>query len=157
MERLYFHCLFPLDLHLTEHEQRYLKALKKVFSICSYELSYPRQRRLIERAVPEAGTSWRITGLINDAVALFGDMIKINKAFSRAVLREKFLQVARAAHAAGELETERLAYGNIMKLDGLDIHDASKVDRSRLELPEVIITANPEALTLEAEYLEIDE
>lgn len=157
LERMYFHMLWPDELQITEAEDKYLKALKIVFSICSYEMSYPRQRRMIERAIVDAGSKWRITGMINDAVQLFGDMIKINKQFSRSVMREKFLQIARKAEEDGELETARLCYVNIMRLDGLDIHDAQKIDLSQLELPEVIITSDPNVLEIEGEYEEVDE
>lgn len=142
------HIIEP-TLKLTPTEEQYLNNLRTVFGILSTELSQAKAVKKITKLYPDVKSRSTIYRWINHTKDLFGNIIKSNKEFDRNVIRERLIAVHKKCMKAGEYKEARLALVNIMKLDGLDVHEIDKIKPEDITFPNIIFSNNPKYLNIE--------
>jgi hypothetical protein len=155
LERIYQWLLHPTYFNLKDEDDKYFRRLREVYWILCDTPNRMEQMARINALIPEANSKYNTVHLRKDCEKLFGDIMEVHKKFDRALTRQRLELIYERAMDQGDLDTARLTIGNIMRLEGLDVHSTEKVDWSQVELPPIEFTDNPKAL--EAEDIDYEE
>lgn len=142
VERIYNHLLWPRHFSITEHDDRYLEAMKLAYNILMAAPTDFEASAMIREVVPGRKlTSAEVTDLKWSTKELFGKMDVRNVDFDRLVMRNQIIDVARRAKLAGDLKNERLAYKDLMNLDRLAVKEHESKAPVVPPLPNVTFTS----------------
>jgi len=141
IERIYNHLMWPKWFDLTEADTKHLERMRIAYNILIAAPTDVEARAMIRTAV--LGTRLTISEvieLIYDTKELFGRINASNKDFDRQVVRAQLIELARRAREAGDLKQERLAWSDIIRLDGLALKEKESAGPIVPPLPDVVIT-----------------
>lgn len=154
VDRLYLHLLEPDRWELTYAEEDRLDCLRKVWAIMC-KTSTPRARiKLIMQHIDV--TERTVYVYINDATALFGDMLKVDLDTELALSYARFMKLYDKAKSGGDYETARRCQDNALavldKIEARSPKDAKKYAT-------LTFTDNPAALSArnEGELIEFED
>lgn len=150
LEKIYIHLLQP-EFDLTYEEEDYLDTLKQVWSILGKTMTKMKQVRLIEEF---AGVTTRTAfKYIDEAQALFGEILKTDAEMELAALKERYYRLADKAEKDGDFDTARRCIESAQGL--IDKIEAMKPKKQRV-FATVIFTDDPKALTAQHDGDEIE-
>ena len=120
-ERIYNYLMWPKHFNLTDADEKQLQRMQMAYNILIEAPTDMEARAKIKAAILGVKlTLSEVLELIWETKALFGKISFRNSDFDRAVLRQKLIELARRAKKEGDLKQERLAYADIIRLDGLE-------------------------------------
>ena len=144
VERVIIHLDQPRKFLLTESERRHFERLRVVFGIM---LQCNTQRERIRRIGAVIPVSERSAArYMAEAKELFVDMVRVDRDFERHFLKEKLYGLAKRAEDDGNYEIAMKCLEKVIKLEGYD-REGSGIKPGDIELPVLIFTSNPKALT----------
>lgn len=146
LERLLIHMTEPETHKLKDKEISLLNRLKEVFEIAG---DMGSRNDAVNAIMDKMGV--RRPAAVNyyeDMSELFGQMLKVDKRFDRAILREKLYRLYEMAEEALDYAEARQCLAQIAKLEGLnEKEDAPKTKAP--EIPKPVFTNDPNSLLLE--------
>jgi hypothetical protein len=120
LERLLIHMLDP-QFHLNPTEERQLSELTRVYELIGDKIS---RAESIQAIINDFQcTRAHAANLFADSSRLYGQMLRVDKKYDRAVIREKLARLAEKAETADDLAESRKCYEAIVKLDALHEHE----------------------------------
>jgi len=159
IERFFIYMQEPDRFALTETEYRYFENVQQAFHIVSKKLSLAASINMIleSKTIRGIDTWYAASKLVNDVQELYGNIIKRNKDFQRAMIIEKLTKLYKKANKEGNITEARRCLMGIAKIDRLDEPDEHVFDPSTFLIPAPIFTSDPKALeeVQDAEYEEI--
>jgi len=139
---MYIHLIEPQRFPLTRSEQERLGSLRATWAIMVENSSQRERVRLISEAV--GVTERTVYRHMEDAVFLFGDLLRVNKQFELNFIKEKLYLLADRAEEDGDIETARKCLSDAANI-AQKLEEASELANS-VELPALIFTSDPKAL-----------
>jgi cell division protein ZapA (FtsZ GTPase activity inhibitor) len=151
LERLYIHLLQPDDFELDYEDEDYLDALKQVWTILGKTMAKMKQ---VSRIVDLIGVTTRTAfKYIDDAQALFGEILKTDAEMELSVMKERYYRLADKAEKSGDYDTARRCMDSAQTI--IEKLEARKPKQQRV-FAAVIFTDDPKALTAQHDGDEID-
>lgn len=152
IDRIHQYMVAPEKFELNSKDLSYYENLQLVFSILSTNISHLGAQEKILEVFPELSKrNDLIRKLIYDAKQLYGTFTAVLKEFDRAVLAERYLEIADRCKFAGMFDEERKALDSYMSL--MDLKEVSKPEPKIEVVPQISFTTEWE----EVEDAEIDE
>lgn len=150
MERIYMKMMQPKDFELNNSEDMYYRLLKKTWTLLD-QFSTPKLviKRLMEQ---EELSYFQCAVAIKDAQELLGPILKTNKDYERAIVREKAMNLYNKCIEKGDLKQAAAALGVYTKASGLDKDD----NEGGFEIPSVpvpVFSSNAELNSGESEEM----
>ncbi len=151
VERIIIHLDQPRKFLLTESERRHFERLRLVFGIM-LQCNTQRERILrIGAVIPVSERS--AARYMAEAKELFVDMMRVDRDWERHFLKEKFYGLAKRAEDDGNYEIAMKCLQQVVKIEGYDRED-SGIKPGDIELPTLVFTSNPKALTVNLDEYE---
>jgi len=142
IERLYIYLLQPDDFELSYEDEEYLDCLKQVWTILGKTMAKMKQ---VSRIVDMIGVTTRTAfKYIDDAQALFGEILKTDAEVELAVMKERYYRLADKAEKDGDFDTARRCMDSAQNI--IEKLEARKPKQQRV-FATVIFTDDPKALT----------
>ena len=154
-DRLFYHLMEPEHYPINDRDAAHLEKLRLTFQIISEESQLKRAVEMLKAVLPEEYSEAHYYRLINDSQALFGGVIRRNKAFDRMIIRERLMALAERAKEAGEMDQERRCLEAVMKLEGLDQHLPEAFDYADLAIPAPLFTSDTSTMLAAVEDIPI--
>lgn len=151
VERIIIHLDQPRKFPLSEFERRHFERLRLVFGIMMACNTQRERIRRIGAVVPVSDRS--VVRYMAEARELFCDMVQVNRDFERHFLKEKLYGLAKKAEDNGDYEGAMKCLAQVIKIEGYDRED-SGIKPDEIQLPTLIFTADPKALTENNDYEE---
>lgn len=151
--KIYISLLQPNDFQLNAQDDIHLERMRKVWTIM---LANDTQKARIKLISEVMGINERnVKAIMDDAQYLFGDILRVDSEFEKALIVERQWQLFKKAKKAKDYEGASKILDRITKLKGYDREDGG-IKREDLELPEITFTSNPKALLADTsgEYIE---
>lgn len=146
-ERIYNHLMWPKYFDLSNDDALQLDRMRIAYNILVAAPTDVEARAMIRATV--LGTKMRLPDVIEliwETKELFGRINTSNRDFDRTVVRAQLIELARRAKVAGDLKQERLAWSDIIRLDGLVLKEQESKAPVIPPLPDVVISSSiPEA------------
>jgi hypothetical protein len=154
IERLYMHLVEPKRHLLSYEEDEYLNDMRSVWTIMVEQKTQLGRIRLISETI--AVSERTVRRYMDDAVFLFGDILKVDKTFELNFFKEWLLKLAEKAETDEDIETARKCIADAAAISQkLEEKDTFAFE---MELPALEWTTDPKALTQyeDAEIVEED-
>lgn len=163
INRIRMYMIEPEKFCLDDADERYYRMLQQAYQLVFDELRQSVAIRVIQETIPEAESWYMANRLLRDIYELFAPFVNKNKELRRAILVEKLYSLARVAEKnalvtytdENGVETEvansewmaiaERLYTQAGKFEGLDQHEAPMLDPDEIRIPEIEITADPQA------------
>jgi hypothetical protein len=174
LDRIRMYMIEPERFDLNDRDYQYYRKLNQAFQIVFEEVAEGAAIKMIQMAVEGCENLVIAKKVLADCFELFGPMIKKNKDMRRAILVEKMYELAAKAEKNAHFTTNdengvpkhhfdaewmQIAanlYEKAGKFEGLDKHDVPILNPDDLEIPELIITPDPQVF-IEAQSEPFDE
>jgi len=157
------HLFNSKELRLNKNEKYYFDLLRKVFVILCDNYTQQHAINLVQELGRDTiGQKYSLSKageLMSDAMQLYGNAIKRNKHFDRMMTIEKLKVCYEKLMEDEKWDKAADVMGIIGKYQQLDKSDGSKISADDLNLPELLISADPKVLiqAQNTEDAEIDE
>jgi hypothetical protein len=174
IDRIRMYMIEPERFDLNDRDFQYYRKLNQAFQIVFEEVAEGAAIKMIQMAVEGCENLVIAKKVLADCFELFGPMVKKNKDMRRAILVEKMYELAAKAEKNAHwsendengvpqmrfdkdwMEIAANLYEKAGKFEGLDKHDVPILNPDDLEIPELIITPDPQVF-IEAQSEPFDE
>jgi hypothetical protein len=166
----------PDKFLLNDQDENYYRQLQEAYHLVFDELRESVAIKAIMLNVPGADTWHRANKIIRDIYTLFSPFVQKNTVLRRAIMLEKIYMMADVAQKkaiyeyketdpegkevkvqGADIEWMELAgklYAQAAKIEGLDNPEISVIDPDSIEIPEIVITSDPQAFINAQKYIE---
>ena len=170
------HMIEPDKFLLNDQDENYYRQLQEAYHLVFDELRESVAIKAIMLNVPGADTWHRANKIIRDIYTLFSPFVQKNTVLRRAIMLEKIYMMADVAQKkaiyeyketdpegkevkvqGADIEWMELAgklYAQAAKIEGLDNPEISVIDPDSIEIPEIVITSDPQAFINAQKYIE---
>lgn len=146
-ERIYYSVMYPRHFQITSADEQYFEMMKLAFSLMMSSETDHRARQLIKLIKPGVTLNAADTlELIHATKEFFGKIDYRNKDFDRMIMRHRIQDNANRARLAGDYKEERLALGQLARLDALEIAEAEAAGPQFPPLPDITFKVFEDAI-----------
>lgn len=150
-EKIHAHLLSPIDIDLTDREEKYLEKLIAAWAIMQ---DTPVKATWINKVVEVCNVGPRqARNIIDDAKEVFGPIYEWKETINEEFLVQRYIRLAEKAEEREDFLTVKQCYDSISKIKGY-FNQKKEWERGDIKLPPVQFSSDTNLLQAPSEEVE---